>query len=86
MDIQTILTLKHLYSMILSVADDDVPAGHDGDAFQTLELSVTRSPGTEGSEEGAVRVEDLDAVVAGVGNHDVALVVYRYTPEDQKYR
>lgn len=69
--------------MVLTIAYDDVSARHDGDAFQTLEFSVTRAPGPEGPEEGAVRVEDLDPVVAGVSHHDVALVVNCYAPSDK---
>lgn len=69
--------------MVLPIAYNNVSTRHDRDAFQTLELSIARAPGPEGPEEGAVRMEDLDPVVAGVSYHDVALVVDCYAPGDK---
>ena len=66
--------------MIFAIANDDVAIGLDGDAFESLELSVCRSPTAEGFHEDTFGVEDLDAVVAWIGNDDVALVVHRNTP------
>lgn len=66
--------------MILPVTDNNISSGHNSDAFKTLELSISTTPGPEGSEERAIWMEDLDPVVTGVSNHDVALVIYRYAP------
>jgi hypothetical protein len=66
--------------MVLPVAHQDVAVGHHGHALQPLELAVTGAPTAESSEEGAVRMEDLDAVVAGVTDEYVALVVNGYAP------
>ena len=45
-----------------------------------LELPVALTPAAKGSEEGAVRVEDLDSVVAGVRHKDEPSFVYCHTP------
>lgn len=79
------LTLKYLYSMIFTVTYNDIPARHNSYAFQAFELSVTRAPRAESSEEVAVRVEDLDPVVARVSHNDVTLVVYSYTSVEELY-
>lgn len=70
--------------MVLAVADEDVARAGDGDALEALELSVARAPRAEGAQESAVRVEDLDAIVARVGYADVPLIVYSYTPRELK--
>lgn len=80
----SIKPLKHLYPMVLPIAHDDVPAAHDGDALQTLELAIAGAPGAEGTEERSVGVEDLDAIVAGVGYYDIALVINGDTPWELK--
>lgn len=66
--------------MVLAIAHDDIPSTHDSDAFQPLELAISRPPRPESPQEGAIRMKDLNAVVAGVSHYDVALVVYCYTP------
>lgn len=71
---------EDLHTVVLSVADEDVAVGHDRHTLQALELSLARSPAAEGPEEGAVGVEDLDAVVAAVRHEDVALVVHGHAP------
>ena len=65
--------------MVLPVSDKDVAAGVDGNALQTLELGVALAPTAEGAEEGPVRVEDLDPVVARVGHKDETLFVDSYS-------
>lgn len=71
---------EDLHTVVLSVADEDVAVGHDRHALEALELSLAGSPAAEGPEEGAVGVEDLDAVVAAVRHEDVALVVHGHAP------
>lgn len=63
--------------MVFPVAHEDISVGHDGHSFQALELGITGAPGTERAQEASVRVEDLDAIIAGIGHTDVALVVNR---------
>lgn len=70
--------------MVLPIAHNDIAPRHDRYPLQPLELPVSRAPGPEGAEEGAVRVEDLDTVIARVSYHDVALVVYGYASEIKK--
>lgn len=50
-----------------------------GHTFQSLELSFAVTPASEGSQEGAVRMEYLDPVVAGVRYADVSLIVHGYS-------
>ena len=66
--------------MVLPVRDEDVTLGVDRDPLQPLELRVALPPPPEGAEEGAVGVEDLDPVVAGVRHEDVTLFVYCHSP------
>lgn len=73
-------SLENLYPMVFPITYDDVATGHNGDTFKTLELSVSRTPGPESPEEGSIRMEDLDSVVARISNYDVALVVDSNTP------
>ena len=61
--------------MILPIGHQDVALRVDRDPLQTLELSFALTPPAEASQKGSVRVEDLDAVVAGIGDKDVALLV-----------
>lgn len=72
--------------MVFPVAHEDVAVGHDGHPFQALELGITGAPGTERAQEASVRVEDLDAVVAGIGHADVALIVDRDASEREERR
>ena len=78
------MTLKNLDPMILSVCDEN-PAGRvDRDALESLELSVGLAPAPEAAQEGAVRVEDLDPVVAGVRHKYVPLLINSYTSASGK--
>lgn len=72
--------------MVLPVADQYVPVGHDGHSFQTLELPVSRPPAAERPQEAAVRIEYLYPVVPGVAYDDVALVVHCYSPAEEMSR
>ena len=67
--------------MIFSVAHEDIPVGHDCDSLEALELRVSSAPAAEGAQEGALRVENLDAIIAAVSNEDEALVVHCHAPE-----
>lgn len=78
------LTLEHLKSVVLPVAHQYVPVGHDCHSLQTLELRVSRPPAPERPQEAAVRVEDLYPVVARVADDDVPLVVHSYSPENKR--
>ena len=55
------------------------------DQVQYLEFPIALTPAAKGSEEGAVRVEDLDSVVAGVRHKDEPSFVYCYTPVERKW-
>lgn len=68
--------------MILAVADDDVAGGGDGDSLKTFEFAVAAAPTAKGLEEGAIGAEDLYAIVAGVSDDDVALIVHRDAPRE----
>ena len=61
--------------MILSIGHQDVALGVDRDALKAFELAFALAPPTEASQEGSVRVENLDSVVAGIRYEDVALLV-----------
>ncbi len=52
--------------MVLSVGDEYVTGGVDGDALQPLELGVVLAPPTERAQECPVRIEDLNPVVARI--------------------
>lgn len=62
--------------MVLSVRHQDVALRVDRDTLQALELPFTLAPPAETPEEGSVRVEDLDAIIAGICDEDVALLVH----------
>ncbi|GBM90422.1 hypothetical protein AVEN_72329-1 [Araneus ventricosus] len=61
--------------MILPIADDDTAPTGDGQPLEAFELAVSGTPSAERLQEGAVRLEDLDPVVAAVTHDDVPLVV-----------
>jgi len=65
--------------VILAIADQDVAVRHDGHALESFELRVAGAPGAEGLQEAAVRIEDLNAVVARIGHEYVALIVHGHT-------
>jgi len=52
--------------VVLAIADQDVAVRHDGHALESFELRVAGAPGTEGLQEAAVRIEDLNAAVCGL--------------------
>jgi hypothetical protein len=52
--------------MVLSVGDEYVTGGVDGDALQPLELCVVLAPPPERAQECPVRIEDLNPVVARI--------------------
>lgn len=62
--------------MIFSIADQYIAIRHDGDALKSFELWIARTPGSEGLQETAIRIEYLDAVVAWIGHEHVSLIVY----------
>lgn len=70
--------------MILAVADDDVASGRNGDALEAFKFAVAAAPATEGFQESTVGTEDLYAVIARVGNDDVALIVHGNAPRELK--
>merc|ERR1719342_261515 len=70
--------------MVLPVRDEDVAGSVDGDPLEPLELAVALAPAPEGPEEGAVRVEYLNSVVARVSDKDEPLLVDSYTPWEFK--
>lgn len=76
--------LENLYPVVFPITYDDVATGHNGDTFKTLELSVSRTPGPESPEEGSIRMEDLDSIVARISHYDVALVIDSNTPDGNK--
>ena len=45
-----------------------------------LELSVVLSPPAKGTEEGSIRVENLDSVIPRVRNKDEATFIHSNTP------
>ena len=67
--------------MVLPVRDENSPTAADRDALQTLELPLGGTPAPKAAKERPIRVEDLDTVVAAVGDKDVALIVDGNTPE-----
>ena len=56
------------------------PYNKEEDQSWYLEFPVALTPAAEGSEEGAVWVEDLDPVVARVRHKDEPSLVYCHTP------
>jgi len=65
--------------VILSIADQDIAVRHDGHTLESFELRVAGAPGTEGLQETAIRIEDLNAVIARIGHEYVALIVHGHT-------
>ena len=53
---------------------------HEDQAWWYLEFPVALTPAAKGSKEGAVWVENLDSVVAGVRHKDEPSFVYCHTP------
>jgi len=74
--------LEYLHPMVLPVCHEDVSVAVDSDPLQPLELSIVLPPPPEGSEERAVGVEDLDAIVARIGHKDVTLLIDSHTPRE----
>lgn len=70
--------------MILAIADDNVAGGGDSDSLETFEFAVAAAPAAKGFEESAIGAEDLYAVIAGISNDDVALIVHGNTPWELK--
>ena len=58
--------------MSVPVGDGDVAAAVDGDAVRLLRELVVAADEREPADEGAVAAEHLDAVVAGIGDDEVA--------------
>lgn len=68
--------------MILAITDYDVACGCYCNSLETFEFAVAAAPTAEGLEEGTVGTEDLYAVVTGISDDDVALIVYGDTPRE----
>jgi len=68
--------------VILAIADDDVACGCYCDSLETLEFAIAAAPAAEGLEEGTVGTEDLYAVVTGISDDDVALIVHGNAPRE----
>lgn len=83
-EISNASNLKHLNPVVLSITHEYVSVRHDGDAFEPFEFSVTRSPASKSSQKRGVRMEYLDAVVAGICHQYVSLVVYGHTSRTKK--
>ena len=67
--------LEHLYPMVLPVGHQDVALWVDRDPFQALELALTLTPTAETSEEGSVRIEDLNSIVSGIRDENITLFI-----------
>lgn len=61
--------------MVLSIANQNVAVGHDRNALQPFEFGIAGAPRAERPQKAAVRMENLDAIVAGIGHADEALIV-----------
>ena len=70
--------------MVFSICHQNIALGVDRDSLQALELRVPRPPPSEGPQESSVRVENLNAIVAAVGNEDVAFLIHSNSPTKQK--
>ena len=68
--------------MVFSICHQNVSLRVDRDSLQALELRVPRPPSTEGPQECSVRVENLNAIVAAVGNEDVAFLIHGNSPAE----
>ena len=61
--------------MILTIAHQNISIGHDGNTFQTLEFGVAATPWAEGTQETAIWMKYLYAIVAWIGDNDESLVI-----------
>lgn len=79
MSIYLLPKLENLNTMIFPIANQNISIGHDGHALESFEFSIARSPRSERSQETAVRMENLYAIIARIGNAYESLVVHRHT-------
>ncbi len=68
--------LEHLNPMVLPVGHQDVALRVDRDPFQALKLTLALTPSAETSEEGSVRIEDLNSIVSGIRDENVTLFIH----------
>lgn len=73
------ISLKDLNPMILSIADDDIARRSDGNTFESFEFGLTTAPAAESSQKFPVGRENLNSIVARVGDDNEALFVDRDT-------
>ena len=70
--------------MVVLVSDDDAVAAVAADAGRAIELPVLLPADAELVVEGALRSEDLDAIVGAVGDQDEALLGAANAPRPAK--
>jgi hypothetical protein len=76
--------LEHLYPMVFSVGHQDVALRVHRDPFQALELALSLTPSAETSEEGPVRIEDLNSIVSGIRDENITLFINGNSSAKQK--
>ena len=76
-DEQLRFLIEYLYPVLHPVDDPDVAIAVDGDTFGTREVSRPVAGFAEGADELSIAIEDLDAVVQGVGDVEIAFLIDR---------
>ena len=66
---------KHLHAVLHTVGDPDVTIAVNGDSFGPREVAGTVTCLAKGPNEIAVSIEDLDAIVEGVGDIQISVFV-----------
>lgn len=69
---------EDLNTMIFTIAYQNIAIRHNGHALEPFELRVTGAPGAESLQETAIRIEDLYAIIARIGNKYIALIIHSH--------
>jgi hypothetical protein len=56
--------LEDLHPVVFTIAHEYVSIGHDCDALESFEFSIAGTPRAKGSQEAAIWMENLYAIVA----------------------
>lgn len=73
---KAIVELEYLDTMIFTITNEDISIGHNGNAFESFELSIATAPRTKRSQETSIRMENLNAVISRISYAYITLVIY----------
>ncbi len=76
-DEQLAFRREHLHPVLHRIGYPDVTVGVDRNALGSREISRTVSRLAKGPDESPIRIENLDAVVEGVGDVEIAVLIDR---------